>query len=60
MNGLFTELMRLSIPSPSLSCSLNLKSKESSPTPQHKISRRYPFGQNAGSRKREMCRKATQ
>jgi hypothetical protein len=28
--------------------------KESSPTPQHEISWRCPFGQNAGSHKREM------
>ena len=60
MMVLVAELKRLFIADPNLSCSLNLKSKESSPTPQHKISRRCPFGQNAGSREREMCRKATQ
>ena len=38
---LLTDLMRLSMPGPNLSCSLNLKSKESS--------RRWPFGQMSQS-----------
>jgi hypothetical protein len=43
---LFTKNM---IVGPAPSCSLHFKSQESSPTLQHEISRRCPFGQNTGS-----------
>ena len=36
------------------------KIREYGPAPQHRTSRRCPFGQNAGSRKREMYRFAIQ